>query len=86
MKQRWIPRIGAAKVLEVREAPDPAPGPGEVRVAVEAAGVNFADVVARQGLTRRAAGAVRLATRSPGASRRWAPGSTDRRSARAPRR
>ncbi|MCO5171366.1 MAG: zinc-binding dehydrogenase [Planctomycetes bacterium] len=50
MKQVWIPRIGAAKVLEVREAPDPAPGPGEVRVAVEAAGVNFADVVARQGL------------------------------------
>lgn len=50
MKQVWIPRVGAAKVLEVREAPDPTPGPGEVRVAVAAAGVNFADIVARQGL------------------------------------
>lgn len=50
MKQVWIPRAGASKVLEVREAPDPTPGPGEVRVAVEAAGVNFADVVARLGL------------------------------------
>ncbi len=50
MKQVWIPRAGRAEVLEVREAPDPTPGPGEVRVAVRAAGVNFADVVARQGL------------------------------------
>src|SRR5690606_24038728 len=50
MKQVWIPRAGASKVLEVREAPDPSPGPGEVRVAVEAAGVNFADVIARLGL------------------------------------
>lgn len=37
-------------MLEVREAPDPAPGPGEVSIAVEAAGVNFADVMARMGL------------------------------------
>lgn len=50
MKQVWIPRFGAADVLDVREAPDPAPGPDEVRVTVEAAGVNFADVLARQGL------------------------------------
>lgn len=50
MRQVWIPRTGAPDVLEVREAPDPAPGPGEVLVAVEAAGVNFADVLARQGL------------------------------------
>lgn len=50
MKQVWIPRAGASKVLEVREAPDPSPGPGEVRVAVEAAGVNFADVMGRLGL------------------------------------
>lgn len=50
MKQVWIPRFGAADVLDVREAPDPEPGPNEVRVAVEAAGVNFADVLARQGL------------------------------------
>src|SRR5687767_15666708 len=28
----------------------PAPGPGEVRVAVQAAGVNFADCIVRMGL------------------------------------
>lgn len=50
MKQVWIPRFGAADVLEVREAPDPEPKAGEVRVTVEAAGVNFADILARQGL------------------------------------
>jgi NADPH2:quinone reductase len=31
--------------LEIVEAPDPTPGPGEVVVAVEAAGVNFADAL-----------------------------------------
>ena len=36
-------------MLEVREAPDPEPAAGEVRVAVEAAGVNFADCAARLG-------------------------------------
>jgi NADPH:quinone reductase-like Zn-dependent oxidoreductase len=50
MKQVWIPKFGAPSVLEVREAPDPEPKAGEVRVAVQAAGVNFADVVARQGM------------------------------------
>ena len=49
MQQIWIPRAGPTTVLEVREAPDPEPGPGEVRVRVEAAGVNFADLMARQG-------------------------------------
>ncbi len=50
MRQVWIPRTGGPEVLEVREAPDPVPGPGEVRVAVGAAGVNFADIMARRGL------------------------------------
>ena len=50
MRRVWIPRTGPPDVLEVREEPDPAPGPGEVLVAVEAAGVNFADVLARQGI------------------------------------
>lgn len=49
MKQVWIPRPGAPEILDVREAPDPKPAPGEVRVAVEAAGINFADVAARLG-------------------------------------
>ena len=50
LKQVWITRAGGPEVLAVREAPDPVPGPGQVRIAVEAAGVNFADVLARQGL------------------------------------
>lgn len=50
MRQIWIPKIGAPSVLELREAPDPTPGPGEVRVRVKAAGVNFADIMARMGL------------------------------------
>jgi NADPH:quinone reductase-like Zn-dependent oxidoreductase len=37
-------------VLEVREAPDPEPGPGEVRIRVRAAGLNFAEVMARLGI------------------------------------
>jgi NADPH:quinone reductase-like Zn-dependent oxidoreductase len=37
-------------VLEVREMPDPPVGPGEVRIGVKAAGINFADTLARLGL------------------------------------
>lgn len=50
MKQIWISRYGAPEVLELREAPDPQPGAGQVRVAVRAAGVNFADALARMGM------------------------------------
>jgi NADPH:quinone reductase-like Zn-dependent oxidoreductase len=50
MQQVWIPRIGEPEVLEVREAPDPEPGAGQVRVRVEASGINFADILARMGL------------------------------------
>jgi NADPH:quinone reductase-like Zn-dependent oxidoreductase len=41
---------GGPEVLQVQERPDPAVGPGEVRVAVRAAGINFADTMARVGL------------------------------------
>jgi synaptic vesicle membrane protein VAT-1 len=41
---------GGPEVLEVQERPDPLPGPGEVRVAVRAAGINFAETMARVGL------------------------------------
>jgi len=37
-------------VLAVREAPDPVAQPGSVRVRVHAAGINFSDLLARQGL------------------------------------
>ncbi len=50
MKQIWITRSGAPAVLQVREANDPVAGPGEVRVRVKAAGINFADLMARLGL------------------------------------
>jgi NADPH:quinone reductase-like Zn-dependent oxidoreductase len=50
MKAVVIPRIGAASVLEVREMPDPTPRAGELRIRVQAAGLNFAEVSARQGL------------------------------------
>src|SRR5215207_2576728 len=41
---------GGPEVLEVQERPDPQVGPGEVRIAVKAAGLNFADTAARVGL------------------------------------
>ena len=50
MRQVVIPRHGAADVFEMREAPDPSPGDGEVRIRVRAAGINFADILARIGL------------------------------------
>jgi NADPH:quinone reductase-like Zn-dependent oxidoreductase len=45
-----ITEHGGHDALRVEERPEPRPGPGEVRVAVRAAGVNFADVLARMGL------------------------------------
>src|SRR5262245_32338606 len=50
MRQIWITKYGPPEVLAVKEAPDPEPKPGEVRIRVEASGVNFADIVGRVGL------------------------------------
>ena len=50
MRAIHITRYGGPDVLEVREQPDPVPGPGEVRVRVRATGLNFAELMARQGL------------------------------------
>src|SRR3954462_15917617 len=50
MRQVVIPRHGPPEVFEVREVPDPVAADGELRVRVRAAGVNFADVLARIGL------------------------------------
>src|SRR4051812_42728157 len=50
MRQAVIPRHGAADVFEMREGPDPTPRAGEVRIRVRAAGINFADILARIGL------------------------------------
>lgn len=45
-----ITEHGPPEVLRVQERPDPEPGPGEVLVRVRAAGINFADLLARAGL------------------------------------
>jgi len=50
MRQVVIPHYGAPDVLEVREAAEPAPGDDEIRIHVRAAGINFADILARLGL------------------------------------
>lgn len=50
MRAIWITKHGGPEVLELREGPDPEPKPGEVRVRVKAAGLNFAEVMARMGL------------------------------------
>jgi NADPH:quinone reductase-like Zn-dependent oxidoreductase len=50
MRQAVITRHGAADVFEMRERPDPVPGDGEIRIRVRAAGINFADILARIGL------------------------------------
>ena len=41
---------GGPEVLQVQERPDPSVGPGEIRIGVRAAGINFADTLARIGL------------------------------------
>lgn len=41
---------GDVRVMKVEERPDPKPAEGQVVVRVKAAGLNFADILARQGL------------------------------------
>ena len=43
-------RNGDVDVLKVEARPDPVPNKGEVLIRVKAAGLNFADILARQGL------------------------------------
>ena len=50
MRVVLITKHGGLDVLQVQERSEPSPGPGEVRIDVRAAGVNFADTLARVGL------------------------------------
>ena len=50
MRAVWISRNGGPEVLEVRESPDKVAVAGEVRVRAAACGMNFAELMARQGL------------------------------------
>lgn len=45
---------GGPEVLTVQERPTPEPGPGQVRVDVQAAGVNFIDIYQRSGVYQMA--------------------------------
>ncbi len=49
MRAVRAPEPGGPEALVVAEVPDPVPGPGEVLVAVHAAGVNRADILQRKG-------------------------------------
>ena len=49
MKAARFSEFGGPEVLEIVDIPDPHPGPGEIRVAVRAAGVNPSDWKARKG-------------------------------------
>ncbi len=49
MKGIQFSRFGGPEVLELVELPDPEPGPGQIRVAVRAAGVNPIDWKVRTG-------------------------------------
>ena len=50
MRQVWITRHGPPQVLQLREAPIPRPTAAEILIKVAAAGVNFADILARVGI------------------------------------
>jgi len=50
MKTILVRAFGGPEVLQIEEAPDPAPGPGQVVVAVKAVGVNPVETYVRAGL------------------------------------
>ncbi|MFJ5264209.1 NADP-dependent oxidoreductase [Streptomyces sp. NPDC088387] len=50
MKAVRFSRFGGPEVLEIVDLPDPHPGPGQVRIAVHAAGVNPSDWKKRRGM------------------------------------
>jgi putative PIG3 family NAD(P)H quinone oxidoreductase len=50
MRAVVAPEAGGPDVLQVVELPDPEPGPGDLLIRVQAAGVNRADVMQRRGL------------------------------------
>ena len=50
MRKVVIARPGGYEQLKIVDAAEPRPGPGELRIAVRAIGVNYADCVIRMGL------------------------------------
>jgi NADPH:quinone reductase len=49
MKAVVVPRFGGPEILEVKDIPEPVPGPGQELVRVHTGGVNFADMMTAQG-------------------------------------
>lgn len=49
MKAVRFDRFGGPEVLQIVDLPDPHPGPGQIRIAVRAAGINASDWKKRQG-------------------------------------
>lgn len=49
MKALRIHEHGGPEVMRIEEIPIPEPGPGEVRVKMEACGLNYSDIMAREG-------------------------------------
>lgn len=50
MRQIYITGHGGPEKLQLRESPDPQPRGNELRIRIKATGINFADILARQGL------------------------------------
>lgn len=50
MKAIQVTQSGGPEVLRLLDLPEPTPGEGQVVVKVEAAGVNYADILSRRGL------------------------------------
>lgn len=44
-----VPKFGGAEMLQLKEAPDLTPQAGQIVIDVKAAGINFADIMAREG-------------------------------------
>ena len=49
MRALRIERHGGPEVMQLVELPVPEPGPGEVRVKMEASGLNYSDIMMREG-------------------------------------
>ena len=50
MRKIVYPRAGGVDVIQIVDSSNPIPGPGEVCVKVNKAGLNFAELMMRQGL------------------------------------
>jgi NADPH:quinone reductase len=78
MRAVVIRSFGGPEVLEMAEVPVPAAGPGQVRIRVEAAGVNPVDAATREGWLVEAGlqpprEIIGLGWMWPGPSTNWAP-------------